>query len=81
MSNFSPTRVQVVILLHTRERAAGGLYCGSGPELEQLVAEGLMELVGFKSFVPDGYYRLTTKGRHALLNATSGKVSDRRNVA
>ena len=54
------------ILLHTMHRAAGGLYCGSSPEMDSLVERGLMEYAGRKSFVPDPYYRITLKGFEVL---------------
>lgn len=54
------------ILDHTEHRAAGGLYCGGGKDMDELVAAGLMEFAGRKSFVPDPYYRITSAGREAL---------------
>jgi len=57
---------QVAILDHTAHRAAGGLYCGDGPDMQALVEAGLMESAGCKSFVPDPYYRMTGKGREVL---------------
>ena len=57
---------QIDIIYHTMYRAAGGLYCGGGPDMDSLVAAGLMEYAGRKSCVPDPYYRLTSKGRTAL---------------
>ena len=62
------TREQREILAHTEYRAAGGLYCGGGKVMDELVAAGLMDYVGRKSFVPDPYYRITSKGRAALSN-------------
>jgi len=43
--------------------------------MDALVAEGLMEYAGRKSFVPDPYYRITSKGRTVLRaqNSTSTK--------
>ena len=56
----------ISIMEHTRDRAAGGFYCGGSPEMQELVAAGLMADAGRKSFVPDPYYQLTGKGREAL---------------
>jgi len=58
------------IMEHTRDRAAQGLYCGDSPAMQELVAEGLMLYAGKKSFVPDKYFSLTSKGREALKNET-----------
>lgn len=60
------TREQISILDHTIHRAAGGYYCGGGKDMDALVAAGLMEYAGRKSFVPDPYYTITGKGRAAL---------------
>jgi hypothetical protein len=57
------------ILYHTEHRAAGGLYCGGGKDMNALVAAGLMESAGRKSFVPDEYFRITGAGRRALRQA------------
>ena len=54
------------ILLHTMHRAAGGLYCGSSPEMITLIKRGLMVYAGRKSLVPDPYYRITPKGCEAI---------------
>lgn len=60
------TREQREILHHTEHRAAQGLYCGDSPDMKSLVASGLMESAGRKSFVPDEYFRITSAGRAAL---------------
>jgi hypothetical protein len=60
------TREQRDILHHAAHRAAGGLFCGSSKDMEKLVCAGLMESAGRKSFVPDEYFRITSKGRLAL---------------
>lgn len=57
---------QIDILHHTHYRAAGGLYCGGGKDMEALVAAGLMESAGRKSFVPDEYFSITSAGRKTL---------------
>jgi hypothetical protein len=54
------------IMQHTRDRAAGGFYCGDSKEMQELVTAGLMEFAGMKSFVPDKYFKLTRAGREAL---------------
>jgi len=63
-------REQIEILEHTVKRAPGGFYCGGGKDMDALVAEGLMEYAGRKSFVPDPYYRITSKGRTVLRACT-----------
>ncbi len=63
---MSISRSQLDILHHTEHRAAGGFYCGGGPDMDALVACGMMEFAGRKSFVPDAYYRITSKGRAML---------------
>lgn len=57
---------QLEIMKHARDRAADGLYCGGGPDMDVLVTAGLMESAGHKSFVPDEYFRLTRAGRERL---------------
>ena len=57
---------QLAILDHTAHRAAGGLYCGDSPDMQKLVDAGLMVSAGRKSFVPDEYFRMTSKGRETL---------------
>lgn len=63
---------QVEILDHTVSRAANGLYCGDSPDMRELVRLGLMQNAGRKSFVPDPYFRITTKGREALAASQGG---------
>lgn len=60
------TQEHIDIMDHTLKRAAGGLYCGDSPLMQELVYQGLMEYAGRKSFVPDPYFRLTAKGREVL---------------
>lgn len=57
---------QLEILQHTAARAPGGLYCGGGTTMGQLVELGLMAPAGRKGFVPDEYFRLTEKGKQVL---------------
>ena len=63
-------REQFEILDHTVHRAAGGLYCGDSPDMQELVKAGFMQSAGRKSFVPDEHFRITGKGREALRLAT-----------
>lgn len=65
-TNGNLSRYERDILWHTEHRAAGGLYCGGGPDMDSLVERGLMIYAGRKSFVPHPYYRITSKGREAL---------------
>jgi len=55
-----------MILDHTIHRASGGMYCGDSPDMQQLVAAGLMRSSGHKFFVPDEYFQITIEGREAL---------------
>lgn len=66
MSDIQLTPIQRDIMEHTRDRAAGGFYCGDSPDMRKLVEMGLMESAGRKSFVPDEYFKLTAKGREVL---------------
>lgn len=63
------TREQLSILDHTEHRAARGLYCGDGPDMDRLVELGLMELAGRVKYVPEPYYRITSAGRVRLNSA------------
>ena len=65
---------QQEILKHTVYHAVGGLYCGDSPDMQALVAAGLMEFAGRKSFVPDPYFRITALGRETLKNRPSTEV-------
>lgn len=60
------TKEHIDIMEHTRDRAAQGFYCGDSPEMQELVAAGLMAEAGRKSFVPDPYFTITRNGREAL---------------
>lgn len=57
------SREQFEILDHTINRASCGLFCGDSQAMRELVAAGLMECAGRKSFVPDPYFRITAYGR------------------
>jgi len=57
---------QISIMNHTAHRADGGYYCGDSPDMKELVQLGLMESAGIKSFVPDEYFKMTSKGREVL---------------
>ena len=70
------TKEQIAILEHTRNRAAGGYYCGDSPAMQQLVAAGLMVFAGRKSFVPDDYFQMTGAGREALKSANPTVYTD-----
>lgn len=56
---------QVGILEHT---VKVGLFCGDSKDMSILCRQGLMESVGRKSFVPDEYFRITSKGKSELQN-------------
>jgi hypothetical protein len=53
------TPEHIEILKHTRDRAAGGYYCGDSVHMQQLVESGLMAYAGRKSFVHDPYFEIT----------------------
>jgi len=57
------TNEQIEILEHTAHRATGGLYCGDSSDMQKLIAAGMMESAGRKSFVPDAYFRMTQKAK------------------
>lgn len=71
MKTYNLSRKQIEILEHANSRAAGGFYCGDSSDMDFLVVSGLMEFVGRKSFVPNGYYRLTLDGKTYLLERKS----------
>lgn len=60
---------QIEILDHTAHRAAGGRYCGNSPDMQALVAAGLMASCGKVAWCPDEYFRMTPAGREAFLAA------------
>ncbi len=60
---MSITSNQRSILDHTAHKTANNLYCGDSDDMQALVSLGLMVSVGFKSFVPDEYFTLTSVGR------------------
>ncbi len=64
------------ILEHTRDRGAGGYYCGDSSAMRELVAAGLMVFAGRKSFVAEPYFQLTGLGRKALRETVNTKVTD-----
>lgn len=65
-TEFKPSPEQLDIMRHTRDRAAGGFYCGDSEAMRELVANDLMQFAGTKPFVPDKYFTLTRKGRSFL---------------
>ena len=54
---------QKSILNHT---AKNEMFCGGSVDMDILCQQKLMEFAGRKSFVPDPYFRITSKGRKAL---------------
>lgn len=54
---------QKAIIEHTIKN---GIFCGGSKDMDILCDNDLMEFAGKKSFVPDPYYKVTTKGRQAL---------------
>jgi ketopantoate hydroxymethyltransferase len=57
---------QLAILNHVETRAARNLYCGDSPDMQVLVAAGMMKSAGRIPICPDEYFRITDKGREAL---------------
>jgi len=55
---------QKAIIKHTIKN---GLFCGGSKDMDELCDAGLMEFAGKKSFVPDPYYRVTSKGEKVKL--------------
>ena len=69
------TREQVSILDHTLRRASvPGHYCGGGPDMDVLVAAGLMESAGRVSWVPDEYFRIRPAGKAFLRTAEARQI-------
>jgi len=64
------SKEQLEILNHTVYRAAHGFFCGDSPDMQKLVKEGLMVSAGRKSFVPDEYFQITSKGRKRLTSCS-----------
>ena len=60
------TKEQIEILKHTKYGAANRHFCGDSEDMQVLVKLGLMKPIGKKSFVPDEYFTLTTKGLEVL---------------
>lgn len=60
------TTEQKEILLHTKHRAAQGLYVGSSPDMLKLEALGLMKYRGRVAFCPDTYWSLTYGGEQVV---------------
>jgi len=65
---------EIEILNHARYKAAGGMYCGDGPDMRNLVARGYMRSCGHKSFVPDEYFTITDAGREKLATIADEKL-------
>jgi|688.fasta_scaffold432101_2 hypothetical protein len=63
------TTEQIAILDHTTYRAARGCFCGDSPDMQVLVAAGLMKSAGRIPICPDEYFRITLEGLAALREA------------
>jgi hypothetical protein len=66
-------REQLDILDHTMHRTANGLFCGNSPDMQELVKAGYMVEAGYKSFVPDPYFKITGKGIAAFKESQKGE--------
>jgi hypothetical protein len=71
--NMELNKKQVEILDHTARRAANGRYCGDSPNMQALVAAGLMVSLGKAAWCPDEYFGITKEGREALAFYTAEK--------
>lgn len=69
-------REQQEILIHTATRAARGCYCGDSPDMQALVAGGLMKSAGRVSFAPDEYFRLTGAGSEVVRSLQPNGIGD-----
>ncbi len=70
------TQKQWDILDHTAHRTARGFYCGNSEDMQTLVRLGLMVSAGWKSFVPDEYFKLTSAGRKTLKSQRIVKLTE-----
>lgn len=70
------TKEQQEILQHTRYRAARNMYCGDSPDMQVLVAHGLMTYAGQLSFVPDKYFKLTKYGTRVLKDMEAAEAAE-----
>lgn len=59
----SVNAAEMDVLRHT---ARNRRYNGTTPEIESLVAKGLMRNIGRPDWVPDDYFALTEAGRELL---------------
>ena len=57
---------QFAILDHTLHRAGGHRYCGDSPDMQALVAAGLMQSIGKVEWCPDEFFVITGKGQEAF---------------
>jgi hypothetical protein len=57
---------QFAILDHTLHRASAGRYCGDSPDMQALVAAGLMQSLGKAGWCPDEFFGITGAGREAF---------------
>ncbi len=73
---MSLPREQQEILYHTAYHAAQGLYCGDSQDMQELITAGLMEEAGRKGFVPEAYFRITSKGREKYLAERNAPPTD-----
>jgi hypothetical protein len=64
------TSEQMSILEHTQRN---GRFCGDSPDMQALVAAGLMVSLGKASWCPDEFFGLTNQGREFL---RTGEASD-----
>ena len=59
---------QVEILKHANRPESRGQFVGESPEMDGLVARGLMKDIGKPSWCPDTFYEITDAGRDYLQN-------------
>jgi len=67
------SKKHIAILSHTSKNHQK-LYCGSSKEMYELCLLGLMKSAGKKSFVPDGYFKITKAGESAWAKSLVAKA-------
>lgn len=61
---------QLSILNHTENVKPRKVFCGDGPDMQELVRLGYMQSLGKVSWCPDEYFAITAAGIAALKEAS-----------
>ena len=64
---------QLEILKHTHRN---GRFCGDSPDMQALVAKGLMVCLGQPAWCPSPYFQITGAGREAVKSASPQPESE-----